>query len=153
LFTHPIYGDLCADFGITTYNWVNPTDVDYKLLSYHIGVGMDMNYCGSVNGSTPSAKDYIRTIEKYFKYYVLSKNSTIENELQHARPVYVELPGTPEHAVVVDGYDEEGWYHLNFGWGGNYNGYYPLFNNTYFDVGYKFGTNASAWYILPKLLK
>ncbi len=146
-FTHPIYGDLCADFGNTTYNWVNPTDDDYKLLSYHIGVGMDMNYCGSVSGSMPSAKDYIRTIEKYFKYYVLSKNSTIENELQHARPVYVELPGTPEHAVVVDGYDEEGWYHLNFGWGGNYNGYYPLFNNTYFDVGYKFGTNASAWYI------
>ncbi len=30
------------------------------------------------------------------------------------------------HNVVVDGYSAEGMYHLNFGWGGSYNGWYNL---------------------------
>jgi hypothetical protein len=30
------------------------------------------------------------------------------------------------HNVVVDGYNTEDYYHLNFGWGGSYNGWYLL---------------------------
>jgi hypothetical protein len=30
------------------------------------------------------------------------------------------------HNVVVDGYNTDDYYHLNFGWGGSYNGWYLL---------------------------
>lgn len=30
------------------------------------------------------------------------------------------------HNVVVDGYNTDGYFHLNFGWGGSYNGWYLL---------------------------
>jgi hypothetical protein len=33
---------------------------------------------------------------------------------------------TMGHNLVVDGYNTDGFYHLNFGWGGTYNGWYLL---------------------------
>ncbi len=113
-----------------------------------MGIAMDMNYCGDSNGSSPSAPDYLFTLQKYFKYYVLTKNSTIKNELDQNRPVYISLRGEPTgHAAVVDGYDADGWYHINFGWGGSYNGYFPLYNGLNFGVGYTLNTNVTPAYI------
>ncbi|MEZ5196675.1 MAG: C10 family peptidase [Bacteroidales bacterium] len=46
-----------------------------------------------------------------------------------ARPAHLAVvdPGwTMGHNVVVDGYTEEGYFHLNFGWNGSYNGFYLL---------------------------
>ena len=46
-----------------------------------------------------------------------------------ARPVHlavVDPPGTMGHNVVIDGYNTDNYYHLNFGWGGSYNGWYLL---------------------------
>lgn len=156
-YTHFNYGQLCADFGNTTYNWNNPTDDDYKLLSYHVGVAMEMNYCGSSNGSAPYNWGYEKAMHTYFNYY-LNNGSTesyfIQNAIDNRRPVYIELPGVPGHALVVDGYDTNGLFHLNFGWGGQYNGYYVLNSNSTFNVGYKFGTNISAaYFITPQPLK
>lgn len=156
-YTHPTYGVLCADFGNTTYNWTNPTYDDYKLLSYHVGIAVDMNYCESSFGSAPSSWGYENAIHKYFKYYLnngSTESSYIQNEIDLKRPVYIELPGDPGHALVLDGYDSDGLFHLNFGWGGQYNGYYVLNSNSTFFVGYKFGTNISAAYFLtPQPLK
>lgn len=157
-YTHATYGQLCADFGNTTYNWNNPTEDDYKKLSFHVGVAMDMNYCGSASGSAPYNWGYEKAMHTYFKYY-LNKGTTqsyyIRNEIDNKRPVYVEVPGTPGHAVVVDGYDTDELFHINFGWGGSYNGYYVLNSNSTFVVaGYKFGTNLSAaYFITPQPLK
>lgn len=33
---------------------------------------------------------------------------------------------TVGHNVVVDGYNTDGFYHFNFGWGGSYNGWYTM---------------------------
>jgi len=33
---------------------------------------------------------------------------------------------TVGHNVVVDGYNTDNYYHVNFGWGGSYNGWYLL---------------------------
>jgi len=30
------------------------------------------------------------------------------------------------HNVVIDGYNTDEYFHLNFGWGGTYNGWYLL---------------------------
>ncbi len=161
-YTHATYGQLCADFENTVYNWTNPTYEDYEKLSYHVGISMNMNYCGSPFGSIPSSSDYIERIHKHFGYYIqsgpfagiTSQSVNICSELDNRRPVYAELPGNPGHAVVLDGYDTNGFFHIHFGWGGLYNGYYALNTNSTFKVGYKFGTNIQvAVYMSPTVLK
>ena len=128
-YDHSKYGRLCADFEHTTYNWSNPTNEDFIKLSFHVGIAMDMNFGGAYGTSIPDAPDYHQVLQKHFKYYVsFGGSSSIKNELDNERPVFVEMYSTPVgHAAVVDGYDADGWFHINFGWGGSYNGYYPLF--------------------------
>lgn len=56
-------------------------------------------------------------------YAVLSQN------MMEGRPAHLAVvdPGwTMGHNVVCDGYNTEEFYHLNFGWGGTYNGWYLL---------------------------
>jgi hypothetical protein len=52
-------------------------------------------------------------------------DETIRAEIDAGRPILMEVP-TPEmsHAVVCDGYNTDGYYHLNYGWGGQADGYY-----------------------------
>ena len=51
----------------------------------------------------------------------------IYNEIAHNRPVvYHGSTTTSGHAYVVDGYEGEGYYHINWGWGGSYDGYFLL---------------------------
>jgi hypothetical protein len=50
-------------------------------------------------------------------------------EMQNARPAHlaiVDPAWSMGHNVVVDGYNSDNYYHLNFGWGGPYNGWYRL---------------------------
>lgn len=58
----------------------------------------------------------------------------LRSELDEGRPVYVE-GGSPggAHSFVCDGYDKEGYFHYNFGWGGDNNGYF-LCSATGFDA-------------------
>ena len=146
-YVHPVYGKLCADFEHTTYDWTKMNDTLYKLISYQLGVAMNMNYCGSSYGSSPSSPTYLNTLQKNFRYFIEKGNTEsfyIMNELDNNRPVYCELPGDPGHAMVVDGYDTAGYFHINFGWGGASNGYFLLNTNNTMNVGYTFGTNISA---------
>jgi hypothetical protein len=56
-------------------------------------------------------------------YSVLSQN------MMDARPAHLAIVDegwTTGHNVVVDGYNTDDYYHLNFGWGGAYNGWYLL---------------------------
>lgn len=51
----------------------------------------------------------------------------ILNELQDGRPViYSGQRSAGSHEFVVDGYDGEGFYHFNWGWDGQSNGWYRL---------------------------
>lgn len=49
----------------------------------------------------------------------------LRHELDAGRPLFYE-GGSAQggHAFVCDGYDTEGYFHFNFGWNGNENGYY-----------------------------
>ena len=72
--------------------------------------------------------------------------------LEHRRPLYATIIGLPEnHAVVIDGYDDQDYFHLNFGWGGHFNGYFLVNNDTWFGTGdgeQKFFTNFANIYLL-----
>lgn len=56
----------------------------------------------------------------------------IRSEIDAHRPVYVSGVnikgdgGTAGHAFVIDGYNAEGYFHVNWGWNGSSNGYYLL---------------------------
>ena len=113
-------------------------------LAYHFGVAIQMSY-GS-NGSSANsdkAREKLATIFKYDQnitsYYRDSYPDTLvaeyiqvlKNEVDHRRVVY--YAGCSQdfancHAYVLDGYDENDLFHLNFGWGGASNAFYAIDN-------------------------
>ncbi len=54
----------------------------------------------------------------------------MSSNMMEGKPVHLAIV-TPEwdagHNIVVDGYNDTDHYHLNFGWGGNSDGWYTLF--------------------------
>ena len=100
-----------------------------KLMKY-CGVSVNMNYGGDESTATLNTVN----MQKYFdystslhalaidSYTVLQLDSIIYNEMKSKRPV---LFNVPRHVVVCDGYDGV-FYHFNWGWGGNHDGYFRL---------------------------
>jgi hypothetical protein len=106
-------------------------------LSFHCGVALNMSYAADQSGST--APYYLKALIDYFGYNELTTlqyrsyysydewNALLYNELQENRPIlYSGLASTGGHAFILDGYSSEGYYHVNWGWSGQYNGYYDV---------------------------
>lgn len=140
----PLYGQQYANFGATTYDWANM--IDYygngssqeereavATLMYHCGVSVDMNYepsgSGAYSGDVPGA------ISTYFSYTdrsaFISKGGNydewitlLKSNIDQRFPIYYSGHGDDGgHAFICDGYDVDGLFHFNFGWGGSYNNY------------------------------
>jgi len=148
------YGTLSANYGTTTYNWanmplaLNTHNTDVATLNYHCGVSVNMDYdpAGSgawvITGDNPicAQNSYVT----YFKYdpttiqglYRSSYDDStwtalLKNDLNIGRPIqYVgDDPSSGEgHTWVCDGYDQNDFFHMNWGWGGFDNGYFLLNN-------------------------
>ena len=139
------YQTLSADFNVT-YDWDNMLD-DYSssyttvqanavaTLMYHLGVASEMNYGRSSGTQTYNMMEALRTYFGYNKSMKLHKrgntpiaqwDSLLRNELDNAHPVLFSgfTPGGGGHAFVFDGYNADGYYHVNWGWGGTSNGYF-----------------------------
>ncbi len=150
-YTDPKSGQtLSADFGATTYDWAHmPAAVPmlstmkqqqaYSTLAYQMGVALEMQYEASGSGTYDMLVPYaLRTYFGYDKgvrshnrtYYPTSEwMQIIKDELQAGRPVFyggTSDTGTGGHAFVIDGYDSEGFVHVNWGWYGNSNGYFMI---------------------------
>ncbi len=152
-YDHPKYGTLSANFGATTYNWVNipgtatSANADLAKLIYHAGISVNMNYSAQLPGSAAPLNNIAPALVNYFKYpntsyiyeddFIYNYEVIIRNELDNNRPIIYHLPGTPGHTVVVDGYDGD-YFHMNFGWGGSENGYFYL-GGVNFAGSYQFG--------------
>ena len=91
------------------------------------------------SASSASVSNVKTALEKQFGFYEGSRliNRTsytsadwydiIYNELVNGRPVfYVGSSTSATHAFLVDGYDGDNFYHVNWGWTGNMNGYFHL---------------------------
>ena len=110
-------------------------------LMYHVGVAMDMGYGTTGSGADvenrgfglpPSAESALKT---YFRYnpllHSIHKNeyserdwdSLMRHQIDLGQPVIYSGGG---HSFVIDGYDSTGLFHVNWGWGGLYDGYYAL---------------------------
>ena len=148
-YQHPNYGTLSANFGNTTYAWssmpntLNSANSAVATLMYHCGVGVDMTYSPtssgawviSANTTTVNCSEY--AFKTYFNYasslrglkrinYATSQWETLlRTELDAKRPVmYDGFGGGSGHAFVCDGYDNNGFFHFNWGWGGNFDNYF-----------------------------
>ncbi|MEZ4807976.1 MAG: thiol protease/hemagglutinin PrtT [Flavobacteriales bacterium] len=147
----PNYGTLSANFGSTTYNWTSmPNTVSgpnnaVATLMYHCGVSVDMQYSPQVsNAYVISSQSPIQACAEYaFKTYFgystnlqgrIRDNFTEQNwinmlrgELDASRPVFYGGFGSGGgHAFVCDGYDDSNFFHFNWGWGGQVNGYFQV---------------------------
>ena len=110
-------------------------------LMFDAGVSSGMNY--SDKGSASSLIQCAQGFVDHFEYDSLSlqfmsrlfynetewKGTMIE-ELVNKRPILYS--GNPEdqstgHAFIFDGIDDDGLVHVNWGWGGNCDGYFDIF--------------------------
>lgn len=141
--------ELTADFGNTVYDWDNmlpsypasgatasQTDAAATLAS-HFGIAVEMNYEQAGSGASsmlvPGAlRDYFGydggTVMRKRDYYSSSEwLEVIKSELDAGRPIYYGATsdsGTGGHAFVCDGYDSNGYVHINWGWYGKSNGFF-----------------------------
>ena len=139
------YGQQCADFGATTYDWngmVNSTPKEcdpVAVLSWHAGIAVDMQY--SPTGSGAYTTKVPGALETYFKYstsclYVQRMSysyndwiAMLKGDLDASKPIEYSGSGPDGgHAWVCDGYQGTDYFHMNWGWGGAYNGYFYLSN-------------------------
>ena len=87
---------------------------------------------------------------EYKKEYFSEKSSRYEvydRLLEMGRPIMVN---SPNHVFIIDGRSEDGKYHVNFGWGGAWDGYY-FFPDTEDDKQYlnaNFEYNCETKYIV-----
>ena len=120
-----------------TYNWedghvANAQDSAVANLMHYCGQAVTMHY-GPSSGANFSAEAYI----KYFGYdnscYVGERYDysiddwfdMIYNEIEQGYPVlFSGFSSGGGHAFVLDGFDGENLFHLNWGWGGGSNGWF-----------------------------
>lgn len=151
-YVHPTYGTLSADFANTTYQWTNmpmnivdrQNDSAIAKLLFHLGVAVDLNYGPDGSGMFNHKAAY--ALRTYFKYspncqYIFRDTATHTNwkqliltHLDQKKPLYyagwADTINVSGHAFVCDGYQDTSYFHFNWGWSGQYDGYFLLDNLT-----------------------
>jgi len=139
-----------ANFGTTSYDWMNMLDEYSKsedvlsvnskavaTLMYHCGVSVNMQYTTGSSGA--SSQDIPASLINSFGYdkdvrYINSETYTpgqfkyqIMLEIKAARPVIIAGHNDQfGHSYIADGYDSYNFIHFNWGWDGDYNGYFEI---------------------------
>lgn len=142
---------LYADYTNTTYDWDNMLPI-YNKESYtqaqgdavaqlmmHCGVAVGMNYDDDNSGAQSQVVP--QAMRNKFGYHenVGYRNranhtnaewmGTIYSELAAGRPILYTGQDNKlsyGHAFVFDGYNEDGMVHVNWGWDGDYDGYFDV---------------------------
>ena len=141
------YPTQTANFGETEYHFeLMPnsldslsTEEDYFYIAqflHHCGISVDMQYSG--HGSGAYSQDVVYSLNNYFQYTCDDMETlsfwgfnfyTIEQWIQMLKdggldegmPLYYsgsDDNGNGGHAFVCDGYDENDYFHFNWGWSG-----------------------------------
>ena len=148
-YTHQRYGRLSANFELRSYEWKSMPDTisninrEIASLMYDCGVSVEMDYgpytsnAYLIDAANPASAEH--ALKKYFDYSKNAKGikledynyatwlSIIRSELDAKRPVlYAGFGNSGGHCFITDGYDENNYFHFNWGWGGAYDGYFLL---------------------------
>lgn len=153
-----------VDFGSTTYDWANMKN-DYSTnytqaeadavatLMFHCGVASDMQYSPDASGTylANAADGLKRNFGLSDEVHVVERSDYSEtdwmdmvyHEISQNRPIlYGGVSGWDGgHAFVIDGYNEDGLVHVNWGWNGNYNGMFDI--ATLAVQSYRFSSNQN----------
>jgi hypothetical protein len=135
---------------VTTFDWTNMIDnyTNYTdaqgaavaALMHCCGTSVNMDYADADNdGSGANTGKVAGAMKEYFDYSATTRyvgrgsysmddwNNLIYSELAEGRPVlYGGQSSGGGHAFVVDGYDGDELFHVNWGWGGHQDGYFLL---------------------------
>ena len=164
-----------VDFSQTTYLWRNmperpnqryePQDVTDALstLCYHVGVLSHMQYSPAGSGTfTQYPKEGLSQYLKYSKniqllnrmnYKIADWMDIIAKELNEGRPVYYAgASSTVGHAFVCDGYRQNGYFHINFGWNGMADGFFLLYAITPRTLGTGGGSSYDGYNNLQEIM-
>ena len=138
-----------VDFSQSTYQWSKMLPV-YKggeseesqmavaQLMSDVGCALNMEYgydaSGAIDPDIPRALTdhfgYDKSMRLVYRYEYSSEewNRLLQTELNEQRPVPfgAEVTSGGGHEFVIDGYDINGLYHVNWGWGGLSNGYFDI---------------------------
>jgi peptidase C10-like protein/Spi protease inhibitor/type IX secretion system substrate protein len=112
------------------------TDTDKAALSFAAGVAVEMNYSSTGSGAWGVAGplmykfgyDNAEEVE-YEDYDFFSR---MQENMMMMRPIEIAIYTanySAGHAIIVDGYNTDDYYHLNYGWG---------------------TSNNTCWYLLPE---
>ena len=152
-----------ADFSKSYYDWANMKD-EYryydpgtqreqdavaKLMS-DVGIATYMQYTPYLSGAqNESAEKALRENFDYTTAFVsrsdeglVTFTDIIRQELINGFPVYLsgnQKGGGGGHAWVTDGINEQGLFHMNFGWGGQGDAYFSLSTLSVAQSGNEFG--------------
>lgn len=109
-------------------------------LAYYCGVAVQMDYALDDAGASGASISRVVDALKYFGYSSTARFverdfysykewiNMIYNELRQGHPVYYAAYKTigAGHAFVCDGYQPEDYFHINWGWADNNDGYFKL---------------------------
>ena len=140
-YTTDSYGLSMRAIAKTTIDWDNMLDQydDSATEAQQQAVAQLMLLCGqtvkmdyTAYGSYSYSSDVTTALSKYFGYdknvhYAIRNlyraaewDNLIYEELQEGRPVIYRGSSLMDgHAFIIDGYSEDGLYHVNWGWNGN----------------------------------
>lgn len=121
-------------------NWNNDEELAVATLMKACGVAVDMNYGLLTSaGSGASSQSVAPGLINYFDYdpstilqyrnqhTLLEWENMVYESLKNGCPAYYDGSGSNGgHAFIVDGYSDNGYFHLNWGWSGVSNGYFLL---------------------------
>lgn len=130
------WNDILPSYRIPTTQ--RQRDAVAKLMRY-VGQAVSMDYTADDSGADSynvilfltRMFGYSKDMHRVFRDRYTSEEwrDLIYNELKAKRPVYYfaeDVVYNYGHAFVCDGYKEGDYFHINWGWGGQFNGYYRL---------------------------
>ena len=117
-------------------NQVTITNSDKAALVYACGAACKQVYTSFGSGTFGVGQAYDAYLKFNFTDCSLldaSSDSLYEKlsyNMMNAMPAHLAIvnavPATVGHNLIIDGYNTDEFYHLNFGWGGSYNGWYQF---------------------------
>ena len=134
----PSFPDLNNYLDVLVYNYQNQiplTDDDMAALVFGCGVAAEQVYNPAGSGTFGVAQAYQAYRRFSFDEVELLDEDDpdiydrMQQNIEDGLPVHIAVVNegwTVGHNMVVDGYNAEDKYHINFGWGGSYDGWYLI---------------------------
>ncbi|MFO8078474.1 MAG: C10 family peptidase [Thermoplasmatota archaeon] len=116
-------------------NHMDITDDDKAALTFACGIAAEQIYSSQGSGTLgvdQAYQAYMRfncTTAQLLEDDIAKTYEEIIEDIKEAQPVHLAVVNpswTTGHNLIIDGYNTDDYFHLNFGFGGSYDGWYQL---------------------------